>query len=54
MFFDKSGLLEHSWYRVTKATLKLVSGVFDKKNFKVFYTDIYGKQEDHDGPISLT
>ena len=22
-------------------------GVFDKKNFKVFYTDIYGKQEAH-------
>ena len=48
MFFDESWLLEQSWYRVTKATfqpsiIEIDRGVFNKKNFKVFYADKYEK-----------
>ena len=40
MFFDKSGLLEHSWYRVTKATLKSVRGYLTRRTSK-FSIQIY-------------
>ena len=48
MFFAESWLLEQSWHSVTKATflpsnIEIGQVVSEKKNFKIFYTDIYGK-----------
>ena len=48
MFFAESWLLEQSWHRVTKATflpsnIEIGQVVSEKKNFQIFYTDIYGK-----------
>ena len=48
MFFDESWLLVESWLRFTKATfqpsnIEISHGVCDKKNFKIFYADIYEK-----------
>ena len=45
MFFDKSQLLEQSWYRVTIETFlpsynEIGQVVSDKKIFQVFYKDI--------------
>ena len=48
MFFDESKWLEQSWKRITKGTLlqnyiEIGPVVSDKKIFKVFYIDIWGK-----------
>ena len=48
MFFDESWLLEQSWLKVTKeiflpSNIEISLVDSDKKNFKVFYTDTYGK-----------
>ena len=48
MFFDESKCLEQSWYRITKGTflqnyIEISPVVSDKKIFKVFCIDIWGK-----------
>ena len=54
MFFDQSKWLEQYWKRIIKGTflqnyMEIGLVVSEKKIFKVFYIDTYGKQEAH-GP----